>query len=641
MDRFIVAKPLKRGAWLLVGAVLALTALPSGVVQAEAGRHQREQLFAEAAAEFGVPKEVLLAISYNQSRWENHQGRASASGGYGLMHLTARIEAEDGRGDPVRPLRTRATASQSLTLDEAAALLQASPKALKQDDRTNIRGGAALLARYAREANNGRLPTQLSDWYTAAARLGNAADNESAREFADAVYGTIQGGAERTTTDGEAVTLTPQKTEPDRSKLHTLRLRSRDSRPGQTECPATIICKFVPARFAQNNPSDPTDYGNYDQAHRPADMKIKYIVIHDTEGSYQSSIDWFQNPASYVAAHYLIRSSDGEVTQMVKNEDVAWHAGNWYMNMHSIGVEHEGFASEGATWYTETMYRTSAKLVRYLADKYHVPLDRQHIVGHEQYHRATPGTVATMHTDPGPYWDWEHYMELLQAPSFSAFGTDSKVVRIAPRFATNQPPVTTCQDGTCTPLPAQPTNFIYLRTAPSSDAALLTDAGMHPDGAPGTTEITDWGAKAFQGQQFAVAERQGDWTAIWFSGQKGWFFNPTGQGQTAQPTFSRRIAPKDGASSVPVYGRPLPEASAFEATGAPVRTVVPLQYTILAGQAYTAYERDTPNDYFHVLSFDRSTPGDGTITIGSEKYIPISYNHRQAYVKAADVKFLP
>ncbi len=615
-----------------------------GVVSAQPASEEREALFAEAAAEFQVPKEVLLGVGYTQSRWENHKGQPSASGGYGIMHLTGDAEPKDGRGEPLRPVRGPGPKGPR-TLDEAAAELKLPADLLKRDDRQNIRGAAALLARYARETNDGQTPSGLGDWFTAVARLSSANDAESAQDFAEEVYKTLQSGAARSTEDGQNLALSPQAARPNRSKLDRLRLpssgrreRSSERSSSEAECPYGLTCKFVPARFAQNNPTDPIDYGNYDQANRPHDMKIKYIVIHDTEGSYQSAIDWFQDPRSYVAAHYVIRSSDGEVTQMVKNEDVAWHAGNWYVNMHSIGVEHEGFAAEGATWYTEAMYRSSAKLVRYLAQKYNVPIDREHIVGHDQYHAPTPGRVPGMHWDPGPYWDWDHYMNLLYAPTLPTAGSSSKVVTIAPKFATNLPPLTNCASGVCTSLPAQPANFVYLRTAPNATASLLTDAGLRPDGTPGTIEINDWSAKATHGQHFAVAERQGDWTAIWFGGQKGWFYNPAGEERTALPARFNLITPKDGASPIPVYGRPLPEPAAYATTGAPVQTIVPLQYTIPAGQAYPVYDKEARNDYFHVLAFDRSTPGDGTITVGEEKYIPISYNHRQAYVKASDVK---
>ena len=97
-------------------------------------------------------------------------------------------------------------------------------------------------------------------------------------------------------------------------------------------------------------------------------------------------------------------------------KDVGWHAGNWYVNMHSIGIEHEGFAAQGATWYTESLYESSATLVKYLADEYDMPLDRAHIIGHDQVPGTTRPTSPGMHWDPGPYWDWEHYMTLLGAP---------------------------------------------------------------------------------------------------------------------------------------------------------------------------------------------------------------------------------
>ena len=118
------------------------------------------------------------------------------------------------------------------------------------------------------------------------------------------------------------------------------------------ECPRSLRCDFVPAAYAQNS-SDPGDYGNYDLANRPADgLAIRYIVIHDTEVGYDDTIAEFQNPHAYVSAHYVIRSKDGQVTQMVPTKDVAWHAGNWYVNTHSIGIEHEGFATERRQWFT-------------------------------------------------------------------------------------------------------------------------------------------------------------------------------------------------------------------------------------------------------------------------------------------------
>lgn len=640
-------KQSKRLVILAFASVMALTVVgaPASVMAQEVAATKRQKMFQAASKEFNVPEKILLAVAYNQTRFENYDGKPSVAGGYGLMHLTAEAESDDGRGNPLKPLPKRTNTVREYTLDKAAALIGASVETLKHDDRQNVRGAAALLSHYGKQLNAGKFPLALGDWYGAVARFGSMHDEKGAIDFADAVYATIQKGASLKTSDGQAITLSSEsvQTKQEQVKLLGLPTKANPQNDTQTECPATIVCKFVPARFAQNNPNDPADYGNMDIADRPNDTKIKYIVIHDTEGSYQSAIDWFRDPISYVAAHYVIRSSDGEVTQMIKTKDIGWQAGNWYMNMHSIGVEHEGFAAQGGAWYTEIMYQTSAKLVRYLADKYDIPLDRQHIVGHDQYHGLTPARAKRMHYDPGPFWDWNHYMDLLhgrdnvQSADMSN-GFYGNVIKISPRFATNQPLVTECDKlGACKELPKQGANFVYLRTAPQHDAPLLTDAGLHPDGEPGTTEISDWSAKATTGQKFVVAERQGDWTAIWFGGQKGWFYNPASwQNRTALPSWSRRVTPKASKTTIPVYGRPVPERSAFN-NGVPAFDPVPLQYVIKAGQSYPAYDRKAINDYFHVLTFDRSTPGDGLMVIGNEKYIPIEYNHRQAFVKASDV----
>jgi hypothetical protein len=81
------------------------------------------------------------------------------------------------------------------------------------------------------------------------------------------------------------------------------------------ECPNGLACQVVPAAYQQNNPSDPSDYGNYDLAVRPTDgLGIRFVVIHDTEVGYDDTIRLFQNPLAYVSAHYVLRSADGQVT---------------------------------------------------------------------------------------------------------------------------------------------------------------------------------------------------------------------------------------------------------------------------------------------------------------------------------------
>jgi hypothetical protein len=359
-------------------------------------------------------------------------------------------------------------------------------------------------------------------------------------------------------------------------------------------------------------------------------MAIDYIVIHDTEGRYSSAISEFQNPLAYVSAHYVIRSDDGAVTQMVPTKDVAWHAGNWWLNMHSIGIEHEGIAVDGATWYTEAMYRSSALLVRYLAAKYNIPLDREHILGHDNIVGPTPAYVAGMHWDPGPFWDWDHYMQLLNAPTQPIARNDADLITVAPPFRSNNQVVTDCSSGTCVTLPPQGSNFVYLRAEPNDSAPLLSDPNLHPDGSPGTTEASDWSDKAVTGQQFAVYKRQDGWIGIWFGGQVGWLSDS--DGSDSIPSCGWAVAPAAGISSIGVYGRAYPEADAYQGTGITPQSVVSLPYNIAKGQRYPLAAM-VPTDYYSATTFDSSN----TLVVGNEAYYQISFNHRMAFVRRADV----
>jgi N-acetyl-anhydromuramyl-L-alanine amidase AmpD len=146
---------------------------------------------------------------------------------------------------------------------------------------------------------------------------------------------------------------------------------------------------------------------NYTPANRPSSGPINKIVIHVTQGSFSSAINWFKNGSAYVSAHYTVRSSDGFIGQSVHEKDIAWHAGNWEYNKTSIGIEHEGYVSD-PSWFTDAMYRYSARLSAYLCKKYKIPIDRTHIIGHNEVPGAT-------HTDPGRYWDWNKYMRLVRS----------------------------------------------------------------------------------------------------------------------------------------------------------------------------------------------------------------------------------
>lgn len=670
-----------------VAAVAQATGTPNGNVAAGGavatapGALQGQ--FASAAREFHVPLSVLLSVSYQETRWDSHQGEPSTTGNYNVMGLTQvdsgsvsqptnadRMAELDQRGDgggtfhPSKAVLADVgavpTDTPALhTLDAAAKLIGAPAAQLRTDPRQSIRGGAALLADYQRAAK-GALSADPARWYAAVARYSQSPDAKGADQFAQRVYAGIRAGEDRVTDSGQQVTLAadPQAVVPAAAKADYAKSavasadKSADpagsSANPAPECPSGLDCNFVPAAYKLNDASDPTSYGNYDMANRPADGDaITSIVIHDTESSYSSAVSEFQDPSAFASANYVIRSSDGLVTQMVPDKDMAWHAGNKSLNMHAIGIEHEGYAIKGASWYTESEYESSAALVKYLAAKYDIPLDRQHIIGHDDVPGPLDSYVSGMHWDPGTFWDWNHYMSLIGAsvgsnPAGSLL-VAGEHVRLSVPFSTSyEPTVQDCSAAPCKTVTAQPADFVYLRTGPSASDPLLTDAYVHTSGSAGTMDAADWSDKAVTGEDFVVAAQQGDWTAIWYGGREAWFDNPHGSYTVPVSGGSMNIiAAKSGASSIPVYGRTYPETSAYQGTSVPTQPVTALtKYTVPAGQLYVAGPAQT-GDFYNTVNINGDGTGDRVLVTGTTTYYPIRYNHRIGYVNTADVRIVP
>ena len=162
-----------------------------------------------------------------------------------------------------------------------------------------------------------------------------------------------------------------------------------------------------------------------------------FCVIHDMEGYYQATISYFQQSGTQASIHYCVNglqdnSSDapaGEITQMVLEQYWAWHVLCW--NRYTYGTEHEGFVSNPA-WYTEAMYQASAGLQRHLCATTSIPMDRNHIIGHNEWQNSSwtnwmainwpqIDTTCNNHTDPGQYWNWSHFMSLIATNGPPAF----------------------------------------------------------------------------------------------------------------------------------------------------------------------------------------------------------------------------
>lgn len=645
--------------FLAIGASAALIAAAfSSAVPASAtgpDPKTRQEQYAKAAGQYGVPQQILLAVSYLESRWDTNAGNPSTSAGFGPMHLTDYAAAgvgvggdhhseggEDPRGDSRRPLvatkvKPEQTKLPNETLDQAAELTGRTEQELRTKPAANIAGGAALLADFQKQL---KLPLTAdpAQWYGAVAKYSGATDQQSAKSFADQVYDVLAEGATRITDDGQRVTLAATRVTPDQSALGKLGLRTAST--AEAECPKSLGCEWMPAPFGQFG--DPVDYGNHDKSNRPETAGIKYIVIHDTEITYASTVNGVTNIANNASWHYSMRAQDGHIAQHIKAKDVGWHAGNWYINGRSIGIEHEGYAARG-TWYTEVMYRKSAQLVRYLAKRYDIPLDREHIIGHDNVIGPLNANLPLTHWDPGPYWDWARYFKLMGAPFHrTAWSAKGGMVTINPDFDENRPAYTNCEDnpgppsegGVNIPCGDWGSSALWLRTEPREDAPLLKDIGRNPPDGISTTKVSDHGSRVSAGTRFAIADRSGDWVAVWYLGQKGWLKNPR-QSPTVEWTAGYVVTPKAGKESIPLYGRPYPEAAAYP-PGVPVQSVIPLKYNLPAGQRYP-YAFTVQSEYFW-SEFDTSK---NVYVRGQDKYHQIQWGHRIAYVKSTDVDVVP
>ena len=108
--------------------------------------------------------------------------------------------------------------------------------------------------------------------------------------------------------------------------------------------------------------------------------KIDRIVLHHNAATSDVIPGVWQNRAA--SAHYQV--TPNAIRQCVDEGNTAWHAGNWAMNLRSIGIEH--LNSTGApNWdVADETEERSAALVADICMRHGIPCDRGHILKHSQ-----------------------------------------------------------------------------------------------------------------------------------------------------------------------------------------------------------------------------------------------------------------
>jgi N-acetyl-anhydromuramyl-L-alanine amidase AmpD len=162
---------------------------------------------------------------------------------------------------------------------------------------------------------------------------------------------------------------------------------------------------------------------NYTPAQRDS---IRLIVVHTMEnpekpGTARAVAQWFASAGAPLAsAHACV--DNREVVLCVKPHAIAWAAPG--ANRDGYQIEHAGRAAQSpeqwADDYSEAMLRLSAEHAAEIVHAYGVPI-RKHsadevrdgaagFCGHVE---VTKAYRKSTHTDPGPHFPWEHYLELV------------------------------------------------------------------------------------------------------------------------------------------------------------------------------------------------------------------------------------
>lgn len=178
---------------------------------------------------------------------------------------------------------------------------------------------------------------------------------------------------------------------------------------------------------------NPSGYGYTDEAGNPRVNRPVAIVLHTPEepaDDYESTPHYFAQPGVAAGTHYYL-DNDGDVYQMLPESECPYANGTkggpggnrvwkgqldtwapWATvglsnNCQTISIEMEGYAASiGQTW-NDSQHAALIALIRNIAYRYSIPLDRDHIVGHFE--------LATDRVDPGATFPWDRVMASLAA----------------------------------------------------------------------------------------------------------------------------------------------------------------------------------------------------------------------------------
>lgn len=378
-------------------------------------QNQYQAAFAYAYQQYPqIPKGVLEAVAFSQTRFNHLQNQIEGCSGmpvtHGVMGLTL-----DGKGffknnlhyvaqlSGINVQQILASPQQNILAFAAAYnhLLQQLP-----NNKFNIENHATILATLSELPYNGlQLDFALNTHLYSVYNFLNDAQAQTKYNFPKHNFNMekIFGKENLKVLSSKHITLSDESITSEEGVFYqnsAIGLKSPDYPPA--------LSNITTCNFSSRN-----------------GVAISAVTVHTIQGSYSGAIGWANNCSSNVSYHYVLRSSDGQITQVVLESNKAWHVGS--ENPYTIGMEHEGWVND-STWYTAAMYQASAALVRDITQsgygisplrtaffpwarftRYNVasiPGSCVKIKGHQHYPNQS-------HTDPGQNWDWDYYYKLL------------------------------------------------------------------------------------------------------------------------------------------------------------------------------------------------------------------------------------
>lgn len=133
------------------------------------------------------------------------------------------------------------------------------------------------------------------------------------------------------------------------------------------------------------------------------------IILHVSEGYYDSGVDWLCSNKSNASTHFFI-GKKGQVAQLVDIRQSAWGNATTFKNAsdsryyrksnktlvntramsanrYTVSIEFEGFYKEGGQ-LTEKQHKKAVKLLKHIRKRvkkiygYTIPMDREHVACH-------------------------------------------------------------------------------------------------------------------------------------------------------------------------------------------------------------------------------------------------------------------